>query len=47
MNAHDIDYVVKTDTDTMPILEKYFAIADINLPPAPAPYNETRSRVQA
>lgn len=35
MEAYDIDYVAKTDTDTVPLLDKYFDFAEENLPPAP------------
>lgn len=34
MKEYGIDYVVKTDTDSVPLLDKYFQYANHNLPPA-------------
>lgn len=33
MQGYDIDYVVKTDTDTVPLFDKYFQYVNDNLPP--------------
>ena len=42
MDEFDIDYVAKLDTDTLPILDKYFAFVQQQLQPTPTP-NETNN----